>query len=352
MDPRAITGKVSDECRKVAKEMHPHFTRTLTLGEDMEVDAVLEVTIQNPVTEKVEVTLIPNGGDPRWSIQPDHLHRVLEPGVKETFEFNISRAPESLDLAYQPPTVRVQRDYLTEGLRFPVPEASYEVPVGVTSLPAPAVPRQETVLALRKNADCLRIENSALKLPDGPLTVETWMNAKRFKDRQGLINKTENSEFGFFLNKGVPGFMVYLDGKYRAAQAEKKILKAGMWHHLAGVFDGSEVRLYVDGELISAQPAEGKRKRNGLPLLIGADVTKAGNPTDGLEGAMDEVRISTVARYKGKKFTPRRRWQSDKSTCLLLHMDGQVGTWVHDSSPAVAHPSVKGGARLVLEREK
>ena len=33
--------------------------------------------------------------------------------------------------------------------------------------------------------------------------MECWLNADRFTDRNGLVAKTEGSEFGFFVNGGV-----------------------------------------------------------------------------------------------------------------------------------------------------
>ena len=120
-------------------------------------------------------------------------------------------------------------------------------------------------------------------------------------------------------------------------------------HHVAGVYDGAEVRLYVDGSLTGRATASGERKLNALPLMIGADVSGTGDRVDPHSGSMDEVRLSRGARYSGEQFTPKRRHTSDEDTLLLLHADAAMGPWLHDSSSQGAHPTLLGGARVQTE---
>jgi hypothetical protein len=163
------------------------------------------------------------------------------------------------------------------------------------------------------------------------------------------VAKTEQSEYGLFANDGVPSFIVFLDGAYRTAAPGEPILTPGQWHHVAGVYDGAEVRLYVDGSLTGRATATGERKLNALPLMIGADVNGTGDRVDPHSGSMDEVRLSKGARYSGEQFTPKRRHTSDEDTLLLLHADAAMGPWLHDSSSQGAHPALLGGARVQAE---
>jgi hypothetical protein len=41
--------------------------------------------------------------------------------------------------------------------------------------------------------------------------------------------------------------------------------------------------------------------------MIGADTDRRGNPMSHFSGAIDEVRLSSVARYRGGNFQPERR---------------------------------------------
>ena len=122
-------------------------------------------------------------------------------------------------------------------------------------------------------------------------------------------------------------------------------LEADRWHHLAGVFDVHEVRLYVDGGLAARRDAAGSRTAAGAPLVIGALVQANGIATAGFKGAIDEVRLSRGVRYAGESFSPSRRHDADETTMLLLHMDGPVGPWLFDGSRG-AHHAARYGARV------
>jgi hypothetical protein len=115
---------------------------------------------------------------------------------------------------------------------------------------------------------------------------------------------------------------------------------------VAGVFDGKELRLYVDGAIAAKAAGSGVRKRNQLPLFVGADPDGSGKPVDPFSGRIDEVRISSVARYVGDAFTPAVRHAPDVDTLLLLHLDGIIRGFVPDHSPRAAHAKLQGGAKL------
>ncbi|WP_419191364.1 LamG-like jellyroll fold domain-containing protein [Saltatorellus ferox] len=107
-----------------------------------------------------------------------------------------------------------------------------------------------------------------------------------------------------------------------------------------GVYDGSEVRLYLNGQQIASQTGSGKRTRNELDLIVGGDITRTNGSDSTLDGDLDEVRLSKGARYVGESFRPARRFQADDDTILLLHMDAAFG------------PYLRGGRTLgaILER--
>ena len=75
-----------------------------------------------------------------------------------------------------------------------------------------------------------------------------------------------------------------------------KQLIVGRWHHLAVTFDGTNLTLYLDGDLdqhrvLSAGPVDAGSE----PLTLGA--SKPGPWTDWLQGTLDDVRVSDVARH-------------------------------------------------------
>jgi beta-galactosidase len=64
------------------------------------------------------------------------------------------------------------------------------------------------------------------------------------------------------------------------------------WHHVAGVYDGQEVKLYVDGKLDSKQSWTQGIGRNNADVLIGENAERKGRCFDGL---LDDVRIYNYA---------------------------------------------------------
>jgi hypothetical protein len=347
MDPREITGQVSDEVAQLSRALPTQLAHGLTFAADESASGQVRIELANPTKRSVDVLLEGESDDARWSFTPDHQHAKLGAGESRAFTFDVARPAHAVDASLRLPELVLRAEYRAKGLRVPLPERRLAIPLDTRAVALPAVdPRTERVLVLDGENDALSIPARVLAVPDGPFTVEGWMRAtKAFKKREGFICKTESSEFGIFVGEGIPGFSVHLGGKYANATAPAPILPLETWCHVAGVFDGAELRLYVDGKRVATQPASGVRRTNELPLYIGADVTSSSAPSSFFEGEIDEVRVSRGARYTGERFTPERRHASDADTLLLLHMDGEWGPWSPDASGAGRHALKVGHPR-------
>lgn len=343
-DVRAITGTVSNETRRLT-EVRPEANQSLHVTSEGEARGRITLSVTNPVSKPVDLALTFDSDDSRWTARPDHEHARLAPGQTQTFEFEIRRMP-GMDRAFRPIDVVLGMDYLADNARFSIPEIYSDLPLSV-DLAAPPVPSRETAATFDGAEDHVRIESSTIPVPDGPLTLECWMRADSFGDRVGLVAKTENSDYGIFVNKGTPQFSIFLGDRYASAGADAPILKADTWHHVAGVYDGSEVRLYVDGKLVNATQRSGKRKANNLPLMIGADVRGNGQPMSFFDGDIDAVRLTAAALYTGDSFTPARRPKATRDTYLLLNMDAFAGPWLYDESGRNSHPIVNDTIELI-----
>jgi hypothetical protein len=89
-------------------------------------------------------------------------------------------------------------------------------------------------------------------------------------------------------------------------------LEVGRWTHVAVTYDGSVVRLYLDGRLDSQYATRGSIRRSQAPLVIGnlldprglsdfgGDLRASGvlntSPDAGFDGLIDELRLSGAAR--------------------------------------------------------
>ncbi len=346
MDPKAITGAMSDDVEALHARLRPENARGLAFGTDGSATGEILVDFHNPASQPIELVLLPEGDD-SWSFGEDHTHLQLAAGARATATIAARRRSSDATVAPTMPLVVLRTDYLCNGLRIALPEVRAELSLQPTDLVGPADAKNGSVALDGDNGTSLRVEHGLLQVPDGPLTVEAWVRADQQKGRRAVVAKTEGSEYALTLSDGKPHFAIRLGNAYVAARAPAALSQEAQWHHLAGVYDGSEVRLYIDGALAAKTPGAGTRTTNTLPLFVGADPNGKGQPTSCFCGAIDELRISTTARYAGTNFDAPLRHEPDGATALLLHFDVDLGAWSPDSSGKGAHARRLGRARCV-----
>ena len=346
MDVREITGELAAECERQAARK-PEFGEPLVIESSGKVSGRVKVSLANVTTREIDFTIAPDSADSRWSFSPDHDHGRVKPGASVTLEFAVERPAGGADDFFMPLELVVNADVLMPGHRYALPEKRVEAPLDDSRL-VPSVAAVDRALRLDGD-DAVMVADAELPLPDGPLTLEAWFRGDDFKGRTGLVCKTQGSDYGIFVSDGRLEFSVFVGQAYAAAKSGKPVLESGRWHHAAGVFDGSEVRLYLDGRLIERTAAAGKRKTNKLPLVIGGDVDNAGGGAvvSHFRGMIDGVRLSSAARYSGDAFTPVRRVSLDADTVLLANMDARLGRRLTVEGPRRPTATMQGRPALV-----
>lgn len=135
-------------------------------------------------------------------------------------------------------------------------------------------------------------DSSSLDLTSG-MTLEAWVKpdvatAYRtvlFKERGG-----DNLSYALYTNSDPNG--PNADGP--SFLSAPNALPTGTWSHLAATFDGSTLKLWVNGEVVASQAGSTMTTGTG-PLRIGANTVFGGEDFDGL---IDEVRIYNRALTK------------------------------------------------------
>lgn len=206
----------------------------------------------------------------------------------------------------------------------PLPPAPHE--------PAAAVPSRNFELELESSTV---IDVESLKLdPIGPHTLEAWVTptVKDLRNSIHVFGVPQNSSL--FLDNSSRGwaFGLTLEDGFRHIASQPIELDRRV--HVAVVREDREMRLFVDGRSV-AQREESGRPLRGQPtsFVIGARFT----------GLMDEIHVSSVARYK-QDFTPRQRFEQDAHTLALFHCDESSGVVLHDSSGHDRHGRISGPA--------
>jgi hypothetical protein len=121
----------------------------------------------------------------------------------------------------------------------------------------------------------------------------------------------------------------------------KRVLTPGRPIHLACVFDGQHLRLFVAGK---------------LDATVSGDLRAMGGPFScailglGFDGLIHQTRISTAVRYT-QDFTPAAVLSADKDTLLLWAIDEGTGDILHDSSGHGHHAKIQKAKWVTSPRE-
>jgi len=218
--------------------------------------------------------------------------------------------------------------------------------------PPPSAPKPppggDFVLDFNGQSDYVRIPDSpALRLET--FTLEAWVwRRPGGQSLQHLFAK----DFG---RSYVESYGIFLRNRalwhYTIGYGARCEIRGGLvecppraWTHCALVFDRGDCALFIDGRQVERRGIGPQPIYDDQPFHIGGDLDN-GRLTYFWNGAIDEVRLSSVARYR-RDFRPARRFAPDAHTVLLLHFDEGRGETAHDSSRLANH-GVIHGARFI-----
>ncbi|MDB4341743.1 immunoglobulin domain-containing protein [bacterium] len=122
----------------------------------------------------------------------------------------------------------------------------------------------------------------------GEYTISSWFKSNVALGTGGGGSRMLEKGNSFFFLQWAGGGMNFLvkKGGSNITAVIGDPIDADRWYHIVGVFDGEEIRLYLDGRLKDSTPVGGNIDDAGLPLRIGSDDGSAY-----FDGAMDDVRM-------------------------------------------------------------
>jgi hypothetical protein len=135
------------------------------------------------------------------------------------------------------------------------------------------------------------------------VTVAAWIKVNRFdKDYQAIVTKGD-SAWRIQRNQGADsiefacsGLKIPSGNQYGGLYGEKSV-NDGKWHHVAGVYNGEKMILYIDGKEDASQPASGPIGNNDEPVYIGENAEMTGRVWNGLIG---DVHVYNYALSEGQ----------------------------------------------------
>jgi len=157
----------------------------------------------------------------------------------------------------------------------------------------PSAGRINGALNFDGNTNYVEIANEDIFDVTSRITVAAWIKVKAFdKWWQAIITKGDSS-WRLFREGDSDTVSFHCDGvrsqqvPWATAQGHSNV-NDGQWHHVAGVYDGRRISLYVDGELDGSCEASGRIETNDYSVVIGDNAEQRGRQWSGL---IDDVRI-------------------------------------------------------------
>ena len=128
--------------------------------------------------------------------------------------------------------------------------------------------------------------------PTNQLTVAAWIDATDWNGNRRIIQKSDpgaDDQYRLTAEYGQLKFDVAGVGSVTGP-----LPTAGAWHHVAGTYDGTTMRLYEDGLLVASAAATGSIATTAGPLVIG-DKPGSSVPGDHFVGSVDSIEVDNFA---------------------------------------------------------
>ncbi len=211
-------------------------------------------------------------------------------------------------------------------------------------------------LSLNGTSSYMSVPNSSTINISGPITVEAWIKLNSIngnyqdivcREAWGQAGTGGGYEFAI-TNTGKLRLDLYQSHNQYTTAIGSTTVTTNTWHHVAGVFDGSQMRVYLDGVLDGSLSTTNGPASGSSPLNIG----KSTYTSYYFGGLIDEVRLSAAALYSAN-FTPglgpgsntHAFWRFDGQTANDFSGNANHGTLQGSAVYSTDVPSIGGGSQ-------
>ena len=152
-------------------------------------------------------------------------------------------------------------------------------------------------LSLNGTSNYAQVPTSATLNISGPLTLEAWVKRNPSSNYQDIISRESFGQSGTgggyeltITNVGKARLNLYQTPTTYTNVIGSTTLTTGVWHHIAGVFDGTQMRIYVNGVLDGSVSSSSAPASGTSNVRLGRN---SGSGTYWFNGLIDEARVST-----------------------------------------------------------
>ncbi|MEQ8856991.1 SUMF1/EgtB/PvdO family nonheme iron enzyme [Gimesia sp.] len=224
-------------------------------------------------------------------------------------------------------------------LLLPAPATEEVADNEVPAAPVAPEPHQ-TEFVLRFDGVDDFIETPFIYDSGEPITFEAWLtpDCEERPRNMEIVSNAETAGFLLRLRDGTMPEFLFHDGIYYAPHKYSHQIGCGKKVHLAAVYDGISIGMYVNGKKQGLNyPVRRRHRHSPIPIHLGANPDPAliGRPVAEKKacfaGVLHQCRFSQGAIYLDD-FTPEKELTSNDSTLLLYHMQANTGNVVPDLS--------------------
>lgn len=170
-------------------------------------------------------------------------------------------------------------------------------------------------------------------------SISAWVKLQHTSGWQVFVNRDAAGElFTLYLFDGRVRMLVeYADGNYTHANTAAP--PPNTWVHYLGTYDGQQIRLFVDGELVDSAEAPGRIPHSDAPLYLGALAPNSRV----LHGQLEDVRIWSRALSEEEAAEVARGAEGESLTDgLVAHwraegLDGETWAGAFPGAPLAAY---------------
>lgn len=190
----------------------------------------------------------------------------------------------------------------------------------------------------------VNITNNTALNPTGSITIEAWIKADTWRSLswQGTIVGKDgwaSGEQGYALRCGANGTLSFILGRgpnWEELVSASGAMQANKWYHVAGTWDGSTQRVYVNGIQVGSRSFTGTISSGTYDVRIGMGAYAPGGLRD-FDGQIDEVRIwnKAITQTNLRTFMCQRlnsNHPQDSALVAYYQFDETTGTTAADSS--------------------
>ena len=174
-----------------------------------------------------------------------------------------------------------------------------------------------------------------------PMTLEAVVMPTSYQgdsSNKAVVGTYYHSGMGLMLNGSNRWGFLVKDSQARWAYSLAPA-QLGKMVHLAGVYDGKTISLFVDGKAQSTTAMRGPHQPSKQPIGIGSYPRPGNKALEYFRGQIAAVRISAAALYK-KDFKPEVPFKATKDTVLLYQFEEGKGQRVKDLSSHENHGQI------------